>query len=93
MGFPVDSFGNSMGFLWIFHDISIGFRKHVYEISAGFLWDQKDFYGISMVFLWYFHGSPVGFFFCWICMRLLWDSYGIFVIALGDLFGIPVGFP
>ena len=50
MGFPVDSFGNSMGFLWIFHDISIGFRKHVYEISAGLLWDLKDFYGISMVF-------------------------------------------
>ena len=76
MGFPVDSFGNSMGFLWIFHDISIGFRKHVYEISAGFLWDQKDFYGISMVFLWYFHGSPVGFFLLDLheaFMGFLWD--------------------
>ena len=57
MGVPLNSFGISLGILWDFHDISIGFL-YFYEISAGFQWDPKR---ISMVCPWYFHGIPVGF--------------------------------
>ena len=84
MGFPLDSFGISLGILSDFRDTSIRFLWHFYEISAGFLWDfENDFYGIAMVFPWYSCGISIGFacgFYgipwdlCDIPGRFIWDS-------------------
>jgi hypothetical protein len=48
------SIGFLCGFLWDFHENSIGF----YDISVGLL---LDFYGFRMAFLWNFHGVSMIF--------------------------------
>ena len=85
MGFLIflsDFYDVSMGLLWGFYWIHVGFPLYVYDISMGLLW---NFYWVSMVALWKFMRISQGCLwdtyrismgFSWISMGLLWHFYG-----------------
>ena len=78
MGFPLDSYGIPVVFLWYFYGISLGCPWYFYGITMGFRKGCR----------WYFYGIPIGFEqdtsgisigFLWnfydISMGLLWDFH------------------
>ena len=73
--------GISMGFLWGFYRIPVGFPRYFHDVSMIFLWDYYgNSYGVSLWLLCYF------FYF------YLWSFYGISMIFLWDFFGISMIF-
>ena len=61
--------GGSIGFLWDFYWIAVGFPRYFHDVSMIFLWDYYgNSYGGSLWLLCYFH---------FISMIFLWDFCGI----------------
>ena len=80
LGFPLDSYGVSVGFCGI---------SLVYMISL------LDFYGISMRLLCFFFNYDNSRGFLWefygVSIKFLWDFYGGSKIFLWDFYWIPEG--
>ena len=77
VGFPLDSYGICMIFLWISMIFLLGFSNISMGLLLGFLLDSC---GISMGFPWWFFGTSLGF-------QRVWDSKGMSM----DLYQISMG--
>ena len=62
--------GGSIGFLWDFYWIAVGFPRYFHDVSMIF---PEDFNGISEGMLWEFYGILMGF---------PLDSYGSSMVFL-----------